>query len=112
MDASTVGRVVVDAAADMVRQVLGAVGAAALDGLLRAVAGMVDDAVSFLMGQRDPLVEAASDGAGRLTGEAVDALVASLGRAQAELLRMRGELSVADVAAVFGRALSPAALTV
>lgn len=112
MDASTVGRVVVEVVADAVRQALGVVAGAVLDGVVSAVAAMVDDAVSFLMGQRDPLVSAASDGAGHLTGDAVDALVGALGRAQAELLRLRGQLSAADVADVFGRALSPAALTV
>ena len=58
-------------------------------------------------------VESADDpGVVRKLSEAtVDALVNALGKAQAELLRLKSSLTVEEMNSIFGRELAPAALT-
>ena len=89
---------------------LGEVGQALLAKALDFVSRLVDRAVAFLMGRRQSASESAGTGAQKVAESVVDTLVAALGQAQAELLRLRGSLTVDEVSGVFARTLAPAAL--
>ncbi|GAB3077736.1 hypothetical protein [Pedococcus soli] len=107
---TAVGRIALDVASDIIRAVLGSAARAVVDRLMSQVGRLVDRAVQFLLERRGDIKNKAADTAESMTESVVDALVEALGRAQAELVRLRSTLTVDDALAVFSRQLAPTAL--